>query len=239
MGRRMIWFYQREGQHLYYEVRFRQDGPGFELGISYPGGYAAHRDVRHRRRPGDTVRRAAGVAASRGLGPARAPRALSQPRPARRGRPAARLLSGSFSKKKRVTRLRSAPIESHVLIAVRRREPLSKPLRVPGAQRAQLVDHPAIAPARRAIVARRVALVVLRRDVAEALGLALALAQQQIDVVEQELPALLHRDDARRAARERSSACARIHGIAQHAAADQHAADGGGSAAARWPARPR
>jgi hypothetical protein len=36
--RRMIWFYQREGQHLYYEVRLRQDGPGFELGISYPGG---------------------------------------------------------------------------------------------------------------------------------------------------------------------------------------------------------
>ena len=34
----MIWFYQREGQHLYYEVRLRQDGPGFELGISYPGG---------------------------------------------------------------------------------------------------------------------------------------------------------------------------------------------------------
>jgi hypothetical protein len=34
----MIWFYQREGQHLYYEVRLRQDGPGFELGIAYPGG---------------------------------------------------------------------------------------------------------------------------------------------------------------------------------------------------------
>jgi len=38
VGRRMIWFYQREGQHVYYEVRLRQDGPGFELGISYPGG---------------------------------------------------------------------------------------------------------------------------------------------------------------------------------------------------------
>ena len=75
-------------------------------------------------------------------------------------------------------------------MAVRRCEPLSSPLRVPGAQRAQLVDHPAVAAARRAIVARRVALVVLRRDVAEALGLTLALVQQQIDVVEQELPAL-------------------------------------------------
>lgn len=34
----MIWFYQRNGQHLYYEVRLRQDGPGLELGISYPDG---------------------------------------------------------------------------------------------------------------------------------------------------------------------------------------------------------
>ena len=31
----MIWFYQRGGQHLYYEVRLRQDGPGYELGIWY------------------------------------------------------------------------------------------------------------------------------------------------------------------------------------------------------------
>jgi hypothetical protein len=34
----MIWFYQRDGQELYYEIRLCQDGPGFELGISYPGG---------------------------------------------------------------------------------------------------------------------------------------------------------------------------------------------------------
>jgi hypothetical protein len=34
----MIWFYQRGGQHLYYEVRLRQDGPGYELGIWYPEG---------------------------------------------------------------------------------------------------------------------------------------------------------------------------------------------------------
>jgi hypothetical protein len=34
----MIWFYQRDSQHLYYEVRLRPDGPGFELGISYPEG---------------------------------------------------------------------------------------------------------------------------------------------------------------------------------------------------------
>jgi hypothetical protein len=34
----MIWFYQRDGEQLYYEIRLRQDGPGFELGISYPEG---------------------------------------------------------------------------------------------------------------------------------------------------------------------------------------------------------
>jgi len=34
----MIWFYQRGDQHLYYEVRLRDDGPGFELGICYPEG---------------------------------------------------------------------------------------------------------------------------------------------------------------------------------------------------------
>lgn len=34
----MIWFYQRGGQHLYYEVRLRQDGPGYELAVWYPEG---------------------------------------------------------------------------------------------------------------------------------------------------------------------------------------------------------
>jgi hypothetical protein len=34
----MIWFYQRGDQHLYYEVRLRNDGPGYELGLSSPDG---------------------------------------------------------------------------------------------------------------------------------------------------------------------------------------------------------
>ncbi len=34
----MIWFYQRGDKHLYYEIRLRDDGPGYELGISYPEG---------------------------------------------------------------------------------------------------------------------------------------------------------------------------------------------------------
>lgn len=34
----MIWFYQRGGKQLFYEVRLQDDGPGFELGISYPEG---------------------------------------------------------------------------------------------------------------------------------------------------------------------------------------------------------
>ena len=34
----MIWFYQRGDQHLYYEARLRDDGPGYELGLSTPDG---------------------------------------------------------------------------------------------------------------------------------------------------------------------------------------------------------
>jgi hypothetical protein len=34
----MIWFYQRGDQHLYYEVRLRDDGPGYELGLASPEG---------------------------------------------------------------------------------------------------------------------------------------------------------------------------------------------------------
>ena len=34
----MIWFYQRGDQHLFYEVRLRHDGPGYELGLASPEG---------------------------------------------------------------------------------------------------------------------------------------------------------------------------------------------------------
>ncbi len=34
----MIWFYQRRDQHLFYEVRLRDDGPGYELGLASPEG---------------------------------------------------------------------------------------------------------------------------------------------------------------------------------------------------------
>jgi hypothetical protein len=34
----MIWFYQRGTQHLYYEVRLRPDGPGYELSLSTTDG---------------------------------------------------------------------------------------------------------------------------------------------------------------------------------------------------------
>ena len=51
-------------------------------------------------------------------------------------------------------------------------------------------------------------------DVPEAVGFVDALVQQQIDVVEQELAALVVRDRARPAGRRaRSAACARIHGL--------------------------
>jgi len=34
----MIWFYQRGDQHLFYEIRLRHDGPGYELGLASPEG---------------------------------------------------------------------------------------------------------------------------------------------------------------------------------------------------------
>lgn len=34
----MIWFYERGGQHLYYEVRISDDGLGYELGLASPDG---------------------------------------------------------------------------------------------------------------------------------------------------------------------------------------------------------
>jgi hypothetical protein len=34
----MIWFYERGNQHLYYEIRLREDGPGYELGLGMPDG---------------------------------------------------------------------------------------------------------------------------------------------------------------------------------------------------------
>ena len=34
----MMWFYQRGNQHLFYEVRLRDDGPGYELGLASPEG---------------------------------------------------------------------------------------------------------------------------------------------------------------------------------------------------------
>jgi len=34
----MIWFYQRGEQHLFYEIRLRDDGPGYELALASPEG---------------------------------------------------------------------------------------------------------------------------------------------------------------------------------------------------------
>jgi hypothetical protein len=31
----MIWFYERAGHHLYYEIRLREDGPGYELVVMH------------------------------------------------------------------------------------------------------------------------------------------------------------------------------------------------------------
>ena len=35
----MVWFYERAGQRLVYEVRPRIDGPGSEIVLTYPDGH--------------------------------------------------------------------------------------------------------------------------------------------------------------------------------------------------------
>src|SRR5258705_6123748 len=65
--------------------------------------------------------------------------------------------------------------------------------RIPGAQRAQLVDDPALASPGLARLARLIG----ARDVTEAFGFTHALADQEVDVVEEKLPALGERDLAR------------------------------------------
>jgi hypothetical protein len=40
----MVWFYERAGQRLVYEVRPRIDGPGLEIVLTYPDGHT-HTEV--------------------------------------------------------------------------------------------------------------------------------------------------------------------------------------------------
>ena len=86
-------------------------------------------------------------------------------------------------------------------------------LRVPGVQRAQLVDDPAVVTARGAR-RRSGRSAPAGRDVPEALGLVGAFVQQQLDVVEQELPALLAVEISRGVSpRASAAACSKIHGL--------------------------
>src|SRR5688500_16908420 len=71
-------------------------------------------------------------------------------------------------------------------------------LRIPGIQRAQLVDDPFAAATRRGID-RRV-WILSGGAVAETVALAQALGKKQVDVLEKKLAALFHRDRARLAA---------------------------------------
>ena len=99
-----------------------------------------------------------------------------------------------------------------------------EPFRVPRAQRAQLVDDPALVAARRR-VARRHRLARARRAGSPRPRRRRS-CEQQIDVVEQELAALLERD--RRAAARPGRQIGGLREdprIAQHAAPDEHAAD--------------
>ena len=81
---------------------------------------------------------------------------------------------------------RSWAIDSALLTGRAQVRPALEALGVPGAERAELVDHPALAAARRGRASAPD-----RRDVPEAFGFPVAVVEQQVDVVEQELPALL------------------------------------------------
>ena len=94
-------------------------------------------------------------------------------------------------------------------------------LRVPGAERAQLVDHPALAAARPGVGGfDRLS----RRLVAEPGALVLVAVHQQVDVVEQEPRPVGGGDLAHRPAGDQVLGLRQDPRIAQHAAAHEHAA---------------
>src|SRR5471032_1751693 len=94
-----------------------------------------------------------------------------------------------------------------------------EPLRVPGAERAELVDNPPVVACRRGM-RRRVA-----HSVAETLWLADALVEQQLDVIEKELTALRRTDGAHWTTCREVGRLRQNPRIAQHTPANKHALD--------------
>ena len=57
----MIWFFDRHGQRLRYEIRRKETGDGYELVIGYPDG---HTEVEEMLDPSDLLKRCAELAES-------------------------------------------------------------------------------------------------------------------------------------------------------------------------------
>jgi hypothetical protein len=57
----MIWFFDREGQRLRYEIRRTADDQGYELEVSYPDG---RKEVEQMVEPSDLLQRCADLAKS-------------------------------------------------------------------------------------------------------------------------------------------------------------------------------
>jgi hypothetical protein len=57
----MIWFFDRDGQRLQYEIRRTADGDGFELVVTYPGG---HVEIEQMVEPSTLLKRCAELAES-------------------------------------------------------------------------------------------------------------------------------------------------------------------------------
>jgi hypothetical protein len=55
----MIWFFDRKGQRLTYEIRRKPEGDGYELVVTYPNGRT---EVEQMLRPSDLLKRCAELA---------------------------------------------------------------------------------------------------------------------------------------------------------------------------------
>src|SRR5947209_1691902 len=104
--------------------------------------------------------------------------------------------------------------------------PVVEPLRIPGTERTNLVDDPAIVTSR--FGARDSGLGA--RDsgferMPESFGFTNAFAEEQADIIEQKPAAILERHLARRAAGRQISRLRQNPGIPQHTSTDEHAFD--------------
>src|SRR5688572_9630021 len=92
-------------------------------------------------------------------------------------------------------------------------------LRIPAAQRPDLVDHPAFAPSRLVVCEHRTG-----SGMTKAVRLVDPFVEQQLDIVEQKLAAIRHRHLTRRPPGSNVGRLREDPWVAEYAAADKHTA---------------